>query len=159
MNWAHVHLILNHIPVVGVAFGLGLLGWSMWRRDVALQRVALTSFVVVALAAIPVYLTGEPAEEIVEHLAGTTESAIESHETAGLAALLVVSLLGAIALVGLLLPLRWSRVTARAALLVALAGAGLMAWTANLGGRIRHAELRETTAGQDAHVERHGEGR
>ena len=159
MNWAHVHLILNHIPVVGVGFGLVLLLWSMWRRDVALQRAALTSFFIVAVVAIPVYLTGEPAEEIVEHLPGTTESAIESHETAALAALLAVSLLGAVALLGLLLPLRWSRVTARAALLVALAGAGLMAWTANLGGRIRHAELRSATAGQDERVERHSEGR
>ena len=43
MNPAHWHLMLNNVPVLGTAFGI----------------------VIIALLAIPAYLTGEPAEEIV----------------------------------------------------------------------------------------------
>lgn len=143
MNWAHVHLLLNHIPVLGTLFGLVLLGWGVVRRNESIQRAALGAFVIAALIAIPVFLTGEPAEAAVEHLAGTAESAIETHETAATLALVAVEVLGAIALVGLLL--RRSRFARRAtpvALVFAIITTGLMARTANLGGKVRHTELR-----------------
>ena len=31
MNVAHWHLILNHIPVLGTAFGLVVLGAGLWK--------------------------------------------------------------------------------------------------------------------------------
>jgi uncharacterized membrane protein len=81
---------------------------------------------------------------MVEHLAGTAEPAIKAHEAAALAALIAVEILGVMSLGALLLFL--GRVVARAViaaeLAVALATAGLMAQTANLGGKIRHEELR-----------------
>ena len=73
MNWAHIHLLSNHIPVLGALFGLLLLAWGTLRRNEAIQRAALATFVVAALFAIPVFLTGEPSEKAVEHLAGTGE--------------------------------------------------------------------------------------
>jgi uncharacterized membrane protein len=144
MNWAYVHLILNHVPVLGTIFGLALLAWALMRRNEPLQRTALATFIVVAVAALPVFFTGEPAEHMVEHLAGTAEPAIKAHEAAALAALIAVEILGVMSL-GALLLFR-GRVVARAViaaeLAVALATAGLMAQTANLGGKIRHEELR-----------------
>lgn len=162
MNWAHIHLILNHIPVLGTLFGMALLGWGIVRRNESVQRAALTTFVIIALVAIGVYLTGEPAEETVEHLVDTASQAIETHEAAALLALVGIELLGATALAALLWrrPVSFSVLT-RSSLVLALVTAGLMAWTANLGGRIRHLELRQATtpAGeQGEHVE-HGEGR
>lgn len=53
MNWAHVHLLLNHVPVLGTIFGLALLGYALMRRNDGLTRVALGVFVVVALLALP----------------------------------------------------------------------------------------------------------
>ena len=103
MNWAHVHLMLNHLPVLGTVFGLALLAWAMLRRDETLQRAALATFVLTALAAIPVFLTGEPSEEMVEHLTGTAEQAIEAHEDAAVVALVAVEVLGALAIATLLL--------------------------------------------------------
>ena len=150
MNWAHIHLMLNHIPLLGTVFGLALLAWGMFRHDPSLQRAALVTFVVTALAAVPVYLTGEPSEDVVERLAGTAKAAIETHQEAALTALIGIELLGAIGMAGLLLS-RMRRAGAtlmRGAFLVAIVAAGLMAWTANLGGRIRHAELRGNAAQQ-----------
>jgi uncharacterized membrane protein len=138
MNWPHIHLLLNHVPVLGTVFGGALLAYGVLRRNETLQRAALWTFVFTALAAIPVYLTGEPAEEAVEHLAGTADRAIEAHEEAALLAFIGSGVLGAIALVGL-----WKKVLIRTALPVMLVIVGLMAWTANLGGRIRHTVLRQ----------------
>ena len=158
MNWAHIHLMLNHVPVLGTVFGLALLIWGVVRHDVRLQRAALVTFVLAALAAIPVYLTGEPSEDAVERLAGTANAAIETHEEAALTALIGIELLGAIAALGLFVSRAGRAVTAltRGALLVALATAGLMAWTANLGGRIRHEELRGGAAQQSSDHEERG---
>lgn len=151
MNWPHIHLMLNHVPVLGAVFGLALLAYGMWRRNESLQRAALWTFVIAALVAIPVYLTGEPAEDAVEHLAGTAESAIEAHEEAALLSLIAMELLGALALAALVLArTRFTpTLVVRGALAVAIFTAGLMAWTANLGGRIRHSELRQATTQQE----------
>lgn len=165
MNPAHVHLMLNHIPVLGAMFGLALLAWALLRRNEALERVALGTFVVVALAAVPVFLTGEPAEGVVEHLAGTAEPAIKAHEDAALVALIAIAGLGVFALTMLLLFRKraFPRPLAGAALVFALATAGWMAQTANLGGRIRHAELGAQAGGtppqgQDTDDDHRGRG-
>lgn len=162
MNWAHLHLILNHVPVLGTLFGLLLLAWGILRRNDSLQRAALLTFALVALVAIPAYLTGKPAEEAVEHLTGTAGSAIEPHEDAALVSFLAMEVLGALALSALLLT-RTRFKTAfivRGALAVAIVTGGLMVWTAQLGGRIRHAELRASDAApsgeREGHSEEHG---
>ncbi len=94
MNWAHIHLLLNHVPVLGTVFGLSLLGWSMLRRDLGVQRVALGVFVAIAMLALPAYFSGEPAKDVVEHAARVSEQAIEVHERAALVSLIGVELLG-----------------------------------------------------------------
>jgi uncharacterized membrane protein len=159
MNWPHIHLILNHVPVLGTLFGLVLLVWGLVRRNDALQRAGLLTFTVVALIAIPVYLTGKPAEEAVEHLAGTAESAIEPHENAALFSFTAMELLGALALGALLLSrTRFNpALVVRGALVVAFITGGLMAWTANLGGRIRHSEVGTSRAGESGEREPRGE--
>lgn len=162
MNWAHVHLMLNHVPVLGTIFGLLLLGWALLRRNEALQRVALGTFVLSALAAVLVFLTGEPAEELVHDLAGTAKQSIEAHEEAALVALIAVEALGALGLATLLLFRKRGipRPLIGAALVFALVTTGWMAQTANLGGRIRHAELRSTaTQIQEDHDDREHRGR
>ena len=149
MNWAHLHLLSNHLPVVGTVFGVGLLGWAVLRRNDTVQRVALGTFVVVALLALPAYFTGEPAEGVVEHAAGVGQASIGAHETAALAALIGVELVGFGALIALFRAgggRSLSVLATRAVLVMAIVTAGLLAWTANLGGRIRHAEIRPGAA-------------
>jgi hypothetical protein len=50
------------------------------RKSEEIKKMCLWVFVLGAVVALPVYLTGEPAEEVVEHLPGVAESFIESHE-------------------------------------------------------------------------------
>ncbi len=157
MNWAHLHLLLNHIPVLGTVFGLVLLAYAIVHRNDALKKAALGAFVGIALLALPVYFTGEPAEEIVESATGISKTAIEAHEESALVSLVGVELLGIIAAIGLVAA-RGRPVSAAvggATLVVSLATAALMARTANLGGQVHHEEIRPgaPTPGAEHEVE------
>ena len=144
MNPTHLHLILNHLPVVGIGFVALLLIVALIKRNNDLKRLSLFFLVLITLLAIPVYLTGEPAEETVEKIPGVVESMIEEHEDAAQSAFTGQIILGVLALTALIvfrkgraLP-NWAAGTVLAC---TLAVAGLMAWTANLGGGIRHPEI------------------
>ena len=160
MSMVHLHLLLNHVPVIGTIIGLCLLAWAVFRKDQGLGRATLGLFAVLAIVALATFLTGEPAEEAVEGLAGVTEGSIERHEEAALLATIALGVLGALSLAALV----WFRrrpLTRRVMallLVVALVPAGAMAWTANLGGQIRHSELRAVTPAADPDLQLAGEG-
>lgn len=148
MNWAHVHLTLNHIPVLGVFFGLLLFVIAILRRDEFLKKISLGNFFIIALLGLAVYLTGEPAEHLVEKIAGVSEAVIDRHEDAALISTIGLGILGLISLIGLGLARNSNRIPrffVTAPLFGALIVSGLMAWTANLGGQIRHTEITALT--------------
>jgi hypothetical protein len=122
-----------------------LLLLAMLRKSEELKRVSFGVFVFTALIALPVYFTGAPASEMVEQLPGVAESLIEEHQDAALFALLMAGATGVVALAGLILSRRAERMPGwivGAVLVLSLATSGLMGWTANRGGRIRHTEIR-----------------
>lgn len=143
MSAVHLHLLLNHVPVIGTLIGVALLVLALLRRSEEIAGAALMLFVGVGLASAVVFFTGEPAEEAVEKLAGVSTQMLESHEEAATVAAIASGMLGALAL-GVLLAFR-SRSMPRgltlAALVLAIAVGGIMGWTANLGGQIRHTEI------------------
>jgi uncharacterized membrane protein len=145
MDPAHAHLILNHIPVIGLGAAILLLLYAFARRNDEMKKAALIGFVLLALAAIPVYLTGGEAEERVEHLPGVSEAIIEEHEEAATSSLIAIELLGALSLAGLVLT-RGSRAVPRwlavISLVASIVVAAVIIRTANLGGQIRHTEIR-----------------
>lgn len=144
MDAAHVHLLLNHVPVLGAVFGLLVLGYGLARPSREVLRAGLWTFVIVGLAGVVVYLTGEPAEELVEGVPAFSHAALERHEAAALWATVGAGIVGAVALVGLLRSRgrELSRAYAAAVLTLALGLTGVMGWTANLGGQVMHAEIR-----------------
>lgn len=81
-------------------------------------------------------------------MAGVSTEAIEAHEEVAPIAAAATALAGLLALVVLLKgrPGGAPPWTMRATLVVALAAAVLLAWTAYLGGRINHPELRDPVA-------------
>lgn len=141
MDGAHIHLLLNHIPVLGVLFGLLLLSVAMPGRSQMHARLASQVFVGIALFAIPVYFSGEAAEEVAEHVRPLAHAVIESHEDAALASFVGLELLGVFA--GLAL---WRSRSVRelgySSLVTLWTGALLVSasvgWTAYLGGLIAH---------------------
>ena len=76
MDATHLHLLLNHFPIIGTLLGVGVMLYGYVTSSDQVKKVALWTWALMALIAIPVYLTGEPAEEAVEGLAGVSESLI-----------------------------------------------------------------------------------
>lgn len=151
MNFAHWHLLLNHLPVLGTAFGTLLLLTGLLKRSDELKRLSLWVFVLAAVVAVPAYLTGEPAESVIERLPNVAENLIERHEDWALISLLATGLTGIVALLGWFSYRKAERLPqwlSAGALGLALVTSGLMAWTANLGGQIRHPEIVAANAGQ-----------
>jgi formate hydrogenlyase subunit 3/multisubunit Na+/H+ antiporter MnhD subunit len=155
MNAAHLHLLLTHLPIVAVPVALVFLLHSFRSGSVATRRFAFVVLMVSALSAVPVYLTGEPAEEVVEHLPGVLESLIEKHEEAGEVAMVLSVITGVLALIGLLLDRTGSegaalnrrvRLSRYAVVFSTVLTMGALAYTGNLGGQIRHTEIRSEAA-------------
>lgn len=149
MNATHLHLLLNHLPVLGPIFALALLLLGLGSRSEPLKRAALGALLAAALLAVPVYLSGEPAEDAVQMLPGVSKAITEQHEEAAAAAFTAVLALGAFALGGLI-RYRGPRAVAPWFAIVLLTGtlltSGLMTWTAGLGGQVRHTEIRPASA-------------
>jgi uncharacterized membrane protein len=144
MNAAHAHLLLNHLPVLGILFSIPLLAFAWWQGTEILRRVALFAVVVAGLLALPAFWTGEPAEETVERIPGVSESAIESHEELAKFALAASLSAAVIAAAGLVMARRRGKtpgVVLAATVGVSCAAAVLMGLTANRGGQIRHSEI------------------
>jgi uncharacterized membrane protein len=145
MSLVHLHLMLTHLPVLGVLFGTLLLVVGVVRQNDVLRRTALVVFLATGVLAGATYLTGEPAEEAVEHLPGVSKVIIESHEEAALVATLAAAGLAIISAAGLIRYRKGKAIPtgfATIALIVGIAVTAAMAWTANLGGQIRHTEIR-----------------
>lgn len=144
MSITHLHLMLNHVPVVGLFIGILLLAYARFRRSDELIRLALGFFVLLGAVAVGVFLTGEPAEEAIEHLPGFSKAVVERHEEAALAATVALSCIAALALAALV----WFRRRAlpawfaTASLVLAVVTSIPIANAANLGGQIRHTEIR-----------------
>ena len=148
MNAAHLHLLLNHIPVIGIPISGVLLVLAVATKQQAQVRIALGFTVVLALLTVPVYLSGEPAEEIVEDLPGVPHAVLEEHEEIAEVTFVVTEVLGALALLGLALAWKRGKVPkplAYGSLVLVLIASSLLARTAYSGGQIRHTEIREAT--------------
>lgn len=143
MSPLHMHLMLNHVPVIGLLFVGFVLAVALWRRNDGIGKLGLVMLVGIGVVTAVVFLTGEPAEEVVEKLAGVNERVIHDHEEVAEAAFGATMIAGLLALVLLVWTRRRTLPRAAMALaLVAVAGvAGLMGRTAFLGGQIRHTEV------------------
>lgn len=145
MNPVHLHLMLNHVPVIGTALTLALLALALWKKSEELKHAALLFLVGVALVSVPAYLTGESAEESLMDVAGVEETFIAPHEDAAQWAFGGQIALGVVALAGLVVFRGGKYMPGKftgAVFAMALAVSGLMARTAYLGGQIRHPEIR-----------------
>ena len=145
LNPAHIHLLVNHIPVFTTIFAALLVAWGLLRKSEEVLRLGLAVFVIAALATYGVTLTGDPAEHVIVGIPGVDRRMIHAQEEAGDLANWVTAAAGVLALVTLLLMRRrraTARVLALVSMLVGFVGFVLVARAANLGGEIRHPEIR-----------------
>lgn len=146
MNQAHLHLWLNHLPVIGSVFGLLILIGGIALKIPVVRQTALAVLIFSALCAIPAYFTGEGAEEVVENLPGVADSFIETHEDFASVYVWLMASLGIISSLTLFLDYKKTKSASFAYLLALMLGVvsvGASAWLGVTGGEIRHTEIRK----------------
>lgn len=147
MNLTHLHLVLNHFPIVGTLIACLLLFVGLLRKQTMLQQTGALLLVIMAIIAIPVFLTGEPAEESVEHLAGISRRVIHEHEEAAEFAIWLMGLTGILSFLAYIFQQRvgmkgyWLVWVFSLLTFVSMARVGL------LGGEIRHPEASSAQVG------------
>jgi uncharacterized membrane protein len=144
VNFAHLHLLLNHVPVIGTIIALCLFLISFFGKNDDLRRSSLIIFAGVALLTIPTFLSGFGARVNLTGQPGVSDALMERHEGSALLSFWFMEITGALAIAGLWQFHRYSRPSRGnviAVLLFSLITVGLMARCGNTGGDIRHPEV------------------
>lgn len=141
-NWAHLHMMVNHLPLFAALAAALLLASGLLGKSAPLARAGLVACLLAGVGAWAGNFTGERAEDWVNDKPGVTEEAVEEHEEAAETTRYAAFPLGALALVALFWKKGPQRGLQLLLLLLALATLGLTAQAANLGGQIRHTEIR-----------------
>ncbi len=145
MDLTHIHLLLNHFPTVGMIVGGSVFLLSLLVKSNDLKRASLIILLGIALIAIPAYIAGNGAQDAIKSVPEISKSLIEKHEGTAMVALGFMEFTGGFAWLGLWQLRRLSRVprwNLAVILILTFVTFGLMARTAEIGGEIRHAEIR-----------------
>lgn len=150
MNLVHVHLWFNHLPILGTLIALALFVLSLAVDHDEMKQASLALFTVIALFAIPAYMSGNGAQVVLKDNPNVPMDLIQAHQGSALMAFLFMELTGAVSLFGLW---RFSRTqknpwmerpaksTLFIVLLLAVITSGLMTVAGNTGGEIGHPEV------------------
>ena len=144
MNLPHVHLLLNHFPIIGTLIALGLYLFALIGKSEDLKRASLVIFAGIALLSLPTYMSGNGAEEALRKLPAVSKNAIMAHNNAALVSLVFMELTGMFAWLGLWQSRRFLHArswTVVAVLLLSVVTVYFMTVTGNTGGQIRHSEI------------------
>jgi uncharacterized membrane protein len=149
MNLDHLHLLLNHVPTIGALAALGLLLMAFVRRNEHLTHAGLEALYMVALLTLPAYMSGAGAYRELRDTPGVSDIAMRMHQDAALLGFAVTQCAGLVAWIALWQMRRRDRAARGivvAATLLSVVAIAIMAGAANLGGEIRHPEIRSGPA-------------
>ena len=149
----HLHLLLNHFPTIGFSIGLGLFFVAVAAKNNEMKRASFVIFVLIGLLTIPTYMTGKAAQQAITGQDGVSVPLMEAHQDAALLALVFMEITGFAAWIGLWQFRRISRLArwnSPAVLALSIVTFALMTRAANIGGEIRHPELRTSAAAGEA---------
>ena len=152
MSLVHLHLLSNHIPVIGFPVVAFVLFAALWMKNSDVGKLGLVILVGIALLSIIPYSTGDSAAHAVRNIAGVTRAAVREHDDSAGWAFDGSCVIGVMALWflwsyrGRELPRKMVGISLAAVLFVS----SVMARTAYLGGLIRHTEIHEAAADSSA---------
>ncbi|SRX54821.1 DUF2231 domain-containing protein [Aequorivita sp. CIP111184] len=145
MNDAHLHLVVTHLPIVGVLIGFFVLLTGYFTKSPQVKTMALGIFIFSSLAAIAAFFTGEGAEEIVEKLPGVSETLIHAHEEQAEIFYTMMLILGGLSLVTFLIHYKkyaFAKYGFIVVLLLSISSIVMSKFVGTSGGEIVHTEIR-----------------
>ena len=145
MNDAHLHLVVNHFPIIGSIFGLGILISGLVLKNRTVVNIAYFLFVISAIFGFASMYTGEGAEEMVEDLPSVGDQIIHEHEEMAEKLAIILYVLAVISLVGLYLNFKQhtkAKLLSYLVLVIAIVGVIVGKEVGTTGGEVRHTEIR-----------------
>ena len=145
MNDAHLHLLVNHIPLLGTLFGTGILIVGILIRNKVVKNCAYALFVVSTICTLLAMNTGEGEEEIVEDLPNIDHQIIHEHEEIAEKFAILMYVLGGFSILGLFANFKKHPKGKILAIIIAILGLLTFAIGTKVGttgGEIRHTEIR-----------------
>ena len=155
MNQAHLHMVFNHFPIIGLFFGIGILAYGIFKKQTILVNTAYVMFIVCMVMAKATMMTGEGAEEIVEEL-GISHDIIHEHEEIAETFMKILYTLGILSILGIVANVKKhakAAIVSYVVLVLAIGSAVLSKSVGTSGGEIRHTEIRENATISNASKE------
>lgn len=149
MNDAHLHLLVNHFPIVGLFFGFIILLIGIIKKNTTLKSTAYIIFIFCTIMGKISMMTGDKAEHAVEEIAGFSGDYIHEHEEAAELFMKPLYILGLVSVFGLFSISKnrsSEKIVSICIVLIAAICLFLSKSVGTSGGEIRHIEIRENTS-------------
>lgn len=144
-NWAHVHIAINHIPIIGVPIVLIFLLIGLVMRNQGLVKVSMYGFGILGFITLFVAGAGAAAQGIVNDELINAELFIHRHKIAAFMTGAVVVILGVWSTIGAASFSKASRsqktIFSGGSTVLAVVAIGMLFWTAQRGTMINHPEV------------------
>lgn len=142
----YIHVLLNPLPVYGLAMGLVGLIAAFFLRSRRAQIATLIIVLITAASAWPVYEFGEQGYDRVLTMADEDGRAwLDAHQDRAENLIWFFYALAVLSAVALLAPVKWPKSSSPLVIIVVLFGVvtlGMGGYIAYAGGKIRHREFR-----------------
>lgn len=144
MSWDYLHLLTHPFPIVLATTGTaaGVIGWLLNRE--VLERYGIISLLIAGALAIPSYITGLAAADVIANRTFVQPSIVQDHRTWATFAAFALLTCGVFALFSLLQPT--DRRLRRFVFVIAIPTAILTGLAAFRGGKIEHNDATEQAA-------------
>jgi glucan phosphoethanolaminetransferase (alkaline phosphatase superfamily) len=148
MNGAYLHILLNHFPIMSLLFGIIFLIISSLTANKNARIFALYLFAGAGLMTLATFLTGEPAEDIVERLPNVSRYFIHEHEEFAEKAVWLIYVTALFSLWQIFFLRSHKGLKELAAwrikllYLISFLSLAAIGWTNKLGGKVSHPEFR-----------------
>ncbi len=142
----YIHVLINPLPVYGLAMGLLGLIIAFFLRSRSAQVATLMIVLICAASALPVYAFGKQAKDRVLSMENEVGDAwLEEHEDRAEDLIWLFYALAVVSAIALVAPRKWPRSAGPLVIAVILLGVttlGAGGYIAYAGGKIRHREFR-----------------
>ena len=154
MNDAHLHMVVNHFPIIGTILAIGILIGGIIIKNKAVKNTSYWVFIVAAIFGALSMSTGEGAEEIVKDMPTVGWEIIHEHEELAEKLALILYLLAALSFLALYLNFKKNtkeKLVSYIVIAIGFASLFVVQKVGTSGGEIRHTEIRENPTGQNKH--------
>jgi uncharacterized membrane protein len=146
MNEAHLHMVVNHFPIIGTILALGILIAGLILKNHTVKNTSYVLFIIAAIFGALSMGTGEGAEELVKNMPNVGWEIIHEHEEIAEKLALLLYVLGLLSIIALYLNFKKNikeKLVSFFILGIGVISLFLVQKVGTSGGEIRHTEIRE----------------